>query len=114
MTCVEIGDGDGRLKMYVKVAWLGFDTRIRQFTKGLSVTSSWVNVVYLNINYCLNFSSSSAARGGSRRGGGGGRGGGSGGRGGRGEQRWWDPVWRAERLRQQQAEVNSNAKFKTK
>ncbi|KAH1262507.1 DExH-box ATP-dependent RNA helicase DExH1 [Glycine max] len=48
--------------------------------------------------------SSSAARGGSRRGGGGGRGGGSGGRGGRGEQRWWDPVWRAERLRQQQAE----------
>ncbi|KAG5052412.1 hypothetical protein JHK87_004610 [Glycine soja] len=41
MTCVEIGDGDGRLKMYVKVAWLGFDTRIRQFTKGLSVTSSW-------------------------------------------------------------------------
>jgi len=57
MTCVEIGDGDGRLKMYVKVAWLGFDTRIRQFTKGLSVTSSWVNVVYLNINYCLNFSS---------------------------------------------------------
>ncbi|ESW17778.1 hypothetical protein PHAVU_007G267400 [Phaseolus vulgaris] len=42
--------------------------------------------------------SSSAGRGGGRRGGGGG------GRGGRGEQRWWDPVWRAERLRQQQAE----------
>ncbi|CAJ1967277.1 unnamed protein product [Sphenostylis stenocarpa] len=41
--------------------------------------------------------SSSAGRGGGRRGGGGGR-------GGRGEQRWWDPVWRAERLRQQQAE----------
>lgn len=41
-------------------------------------------------------------RGGSgrNRGGGGGRGG-----GGRGEQRWWDPVWRAERLRQMQGEV---------
>lgn len=42
--------------------------------------------------------------GGSRRGGGGqGRGGGRG--GGGGEQRWWDPVWRAERLRQTAAEV---------
>ncbi|XP_059451843.1 DExH-box ATP-dependent RNA helicase DExH1 isoform X2 [Corylus avellana] len=41
-------------------------------------------------------------RGGGRRGGGGG-GGGRG--GGRGEQRWWDPVWRAERLRQKQAEM---------
>ncbi|KAH7854237.1 hypothetical protein Vadar_011602 [Vaccinium darrowii] len=39
--------------------------------------------------------------GGARRGGG--RGGGGG--GGRGEQRWWDPVWRAERLRQQAAEM---------
>ncbi|CAH8382009.1 unnamed protein product [Eruca vesicaria subsp. sativa] len=46
----------------------------------------------------------SSGRGGGRRGGrGGGRGGGGG--GGRGEQRWWDPVWRAERLRQQQAEI---------
>ncbi|KAK4582595.1 hypothetical protein RGQ29_025695 [Quercus rubra] len=44
----------------------------------------------------------SRGRGGARRGGGGG-GGGRG--GGRGEQRWWDPVWRAERLRQQQAEM---------
>ncbi|KAK7268103.1 hypothetical protein RIF29_20790 [Crotalaria pallida] len=44
---------------------------------------------------------SSSGRSGGRRGGGGG-GGGRG--GGRGEQRWWDPVWRAERLRQQQAE----------
>ena len=44
----------------------------------------------------------SRGRGGARRGGGGG-GGGRG--GGRGEQRWWDPVWRAERLRQNQAEV---------
>lgn len=52
-------------------------------------------------------------QGGQRRGGGGpstsGRGGRRGGRGGggggRGEQRWWDPVWRAERLRQQAAEV---------
>ncbi|XP_022766947.1 DExH-box ATP-dependent RNA helicase DExH1 isoform X2 [Durio zibethinus] len=50
---------------------------------------------------------------GSRRGGGpnsgrggGRRGGGGGGRGGRGgEQRWWDPVWRAERLRQKAAEM---------
>ncbi|GMY25404.1 DExH-box ATP-dependent RNA helicase DExH1 isoform X2 [Fagus crenata] len=40
----------------------------------------------------------SRGRGGARRGGGG-RG------GGRGEQRWWDPVWRAERLRQNQAEM---------
>ncbi|KAH7853834.1 hypothetical protein Vadar_007145 [Vaccinium darrowii] len=39
--------------------------------------------------------------GGARRGGG--RGGGGG--GGRGERRWWDPVWRAERLRQQAAEM---------
>lgn len=50
------------------------------------------------------------AQGGRRGGrGGGGRGGGGagrgGGRGGRGEQRWWDPVWRAERLRQMSAEV---------
>lgn len=48
----------------------------------------------------------SSGRGGGRRGGRGGGGGGGGrGGGGRGEQRWWDPVWRAERLRQQQAEV---------
>ncbi|KAJ9559044.1 hypothetical protein OSB04_013658 [Centaurea solstitialis] len=46
-------------------------------------------------------------RGGGRGGGGGRRGGGGGGRGGGGggEQRWWDPVWRAERLRQMQGEV---------
>ncbi|XP_074556601.1 DExH-box ATP-dependent RNA helicase DExH1 [Curcuma longa] len=45
-------------------------------------------------------------RGGGGRGGGGrgGRGGGRGG-GGRGEQRWWDPQWRAERLRQMAGEV---------
>ncbi|KAL4184891.1 hypothetical protein AMTRI_Chr10g227850 [Amborella trichopoda] len=36
---------------------------------------------------------------------GGRRGGGGGGGGGRGEQRWWDPIWRAERLRQKAAEV---------
>ncbi|XP_059668649.1 DExH-box ATP-dependent RNA helicase DExH1 isoform X1 [Cornus florida] len=45
-------------------------------------------------------------RGSGRRGGGGGggrRGGGGG--GGRGEQRWWDPVWRAERLRQNAVEM---------
>ncbi|XVF76079.1 hypothetical protein PTKIN_Ptkin13bG0237300 [Pterospermum kingtungense] len=40
-----------------------------------------------------------SGRGGGRRGGGGGRGG----RGG--EQRWWDPAWRAERLRQKAAEM---------
>ncbi|XP_057506390.1 DExH-box ATP-dependent RNA helicase DExH1 isoform X1 [Actinidia eriantha] len=49
-------------------------------------------------------------QGGRRGGGRGGRLGGDGGRrgggrGGRGEQRWWDPVWRAERLRQQEAEM---------
>lgn len=38
-------------------------------------------------------------------GGGGGRGGRGGGGGGRGEQRWWDPQWRAERLRQMRGEV---------
>lgn len=51
---------------------------------------------------------SSSGRGGGRRGGGGGGGRG----GGRGEQRWWDPVWRAERLRQQQAEVHFTFNFK--
>lgn len=48
------------------------------------------------------------SRGGRRGGGGGGGGRGGGGRGGGGrggEQRWWDPVWRAERLRQQAAQV---------
>ncbi|KAM7505061.1 hypothetical protein LguiB_003965 [Lonicera macranthoides] len=44
-----------------------------------------------------------SGRGGGRRGGRGGRGGGGGGRGG--EQRWWDPAWRAERLRQKAAEM---------
>ncbi|CAI0402208.1 unnamed protein product [Linum tenue] len=44
-------------------------------------------------------------RGGGGRGRGGRGGGGGGGGGGRGEQRWWDPVWRAERLRQQAAEM---------
>ncbi|PSS15858.1 DExH-box ATP-dependent RNA helicase [Actinidia chinensis var. chinensis] len=44
-------------------------------------------------------------RRGGRRGGDGGRRGGGRGGGGRGEQRWWDPVWRAERLRQQAAEM---------
>eukprot|EP01018_Ginkgo_biloba_P016943 Gb_40990 [translate_table: standard] len=46
-------------------------------------------------------------RGGVGGGGGGGRGGvgRSRGGGGGGQQRWWDPVWRAERLRQMQAEV---------
>ncbi|KAK2655365.1 hypothetical protein Ddye_008417 [Dipteronia dyeriana] len=47
--------------------------------------------------------SSAPNRGGGRRGGASGRGGGRG--GGRGEQRWWDPVWRAERLRQKAAEM---------
>ncbi|KAM3408446.1 hypothetical protein ACQJBY_001529 [Aegilops geniculata] len=46
-------------------------------------------------------------RGGGGRGGrgGGGRGGRGGGGGGRGEQRWWDPQWRAERLREMASEV---------
>ncbi|KAL0426591.1 UNVERIFIED_CONTAM: DExH-box ATP-dependent RNA helicase DExH1 [Sesamum latifolium] len=45
-------------------------------------------------------------RGGGGRGGGRGGGGRGGGRGG-GEQRWWDPVWRAERLRQKAAEIEA-------
>lgn len=51
---------------------------------------------------------SGGRRGGPNSGGRGGRGGGRGrGRGGGGgEQRWWDPVWRAERLRQKAAEVD--------
>lgn len=53
----------------------------------------------------------SSGRGGGRRGGGRGGGGRGGGGGGRGEQRWWDPVWRAERLRQQQAEVMNMKSF---
>eukprot|EP00250_Pteridium_aquilinum_P019840 c24596_g1_i1 orf=694-3741(-) len=36
--------------------------------------------------------------------GGGGRGGGRGGGGGGGQQRWWDPQWRAERLKQMRAD----------
>lgn len=45
-------------------------------------------------------------RGGGRQGRGGTGRGSGGGRGGRGgEQRWWDPVWRAERLRQKAAEI---------
>lgn len=44
-------------------------------------------------------------RGRGRGGGGGGGRGGRGGGGGRGEQRWWDPQWRAERLRQMAGEV---------
>ncbi|KAA8518450.1 hypothetical protein F0562_015924 [Nyssa sinensis] len=44
-------------------------------------------------------------RGGPGGGRGGGRRGGGGGGRGRGEQRWWDPAWRAERLRQQAAEM---------
>ncbi len=51
----------------------------------------------------------SQGRGRGGRGAGGGRGGGGrggGGGGGRGGgQRWWDPVWRAEKLKQMQAEV---------
>ncbi|XP_065855873.1 DExH-box ATP-dependent RNA helicase DExH1 isoform X1 [Euphorbia lathyris] len=44
-------------------------------------------------------------RGGGGGGGRGGRGGGGRGAGGRGEQRWWDPVWRAERLREKATEM---------
>lgn len=51
-----------------------------------------------------NFQGGRRGGGPSRGRGGGGRGGGGRG-GGRGEQRWWDPVWRAERLRQQAAEM---------
>uniref|UniRef100_A0A0E0BBK8 RNA helicase n=1 Tax=Oryza glumipatula TaxID=40148 RepID=A0A0E0BBK8_9ORYZ len=49
-------------------------------------------------------------RGRGRGGGGAGRGGGGGGRGGggRGEQRWWDPQWRAERLRQMAGEEQAH------
>ena len=49
-----------------------------------------------------------------RGGGGGGRGGGGGGRGGSGGggQRWWDPVWRAEKLKQMQGEVIYNRTFR--
>ena len=48
---------------------------------------------------------SQRGRGRGRGRGGGGRGGRGGGGGGRGEQRWWDPQWRAERLRQMAGEV---------
>jgi ATP-dependent RNA helicase DHX36 len=48
-------------------------------------------------------------RGGGGRGGGrggfGGGGGGRGGGGGGGGQRWWDPAWRAEKLKQMHGEV---------
>lgn len=58
------------------------------------------------MSYRPNYQGGRRGAGGRGRGGGGRRGGGrGGGGGGRGEQRWWDPVWRAERLRQQAAEV---------
>ncbi|GMH22995.1 hypothetical protein Nepgr_024838 [Nepenthes gracilis] len=53
------------------------------------------------MSYRPNYQGGRGARGGGR---GVGRRGGGGG-GGRGEQRWWDPVWRAERLRKIAAEV---------
>lgn len=60
------------------------------------------------MSYRPNYQGGRRGAGGRGRGGGGRRGGGrGGGGGGRGEQRWWDPVWRAERLRQQAAEVLS-------
>lgn len=56
------------------------------------------------MSYRPNYQGGRRGGGRSRGGGGGGRRGGGGG-GGRGEQRWWDPVWRAERLRQNTAEL---------
>lgn len=50
-------------------------------------------------------SNTQRGRGGGGGGRGRGRGGGGGGRGGGGQQRWWDPVWRAERLQQMRQEV---------
>ncbi|KAL8505164.1 hypothetical protein ACS0TY_016392 [Phlomoides rotata] len=56
------------------------------------------------MSYRPNFQGGRRGGGGRGRGGRGGGGRGGGGRGGRGEQRWWDPVWRAERLSQMAAE----------
>ncbi|XP_057805318.1 DExH-box ATP-dependent RNA helicase DExH1 isoform X1 [Salvia miltiorrhiza] len=65
-------------------------------------------IKFVRISNCSSMSYRPNAQGGRRGGRGGGRGGGGagrgGGRGGRGEQRWWDPAWRAERLRQMSAE----------
>ncbi|XP_072988062.1 DExH-box ATP-dependent RNA helicase DExH1 isoform X2 [Typha latifolia] len=58
------------------------------------------------MSYRPNYQGGRRGGGGGGRGGGGrGRGGGGGGRGGGGQQRWWDPQWRAERLRQMAGEV---------
>ncbi|XP_072956855.1 DExH-box ATP-dependent RNA helicase DExH1 [Typha angustifolia] len=57
------------------------------------------------MSYRPNYQGGRRGGGGGRGGGGRGRGGGGGGRGGGGQQRWWDPQWRAERLRQMAGEV---------
>ncbi|GMP98569.1 hypothetical protein CsSME_00046401 [Camellia sinensis var. sinensis] len=57
------------------------------------------------MSYRPNFQGGRRGGGPAGRGGGGRRGGGGGGGRGRGEQRWWDPVWRAERLGQKAAEM---------
>ncbi|KAL2533500.1 RNA helicase family protein [Abeliophyllum distichum] len=71
-----------------------------------------IKSVHIRISTFSSMSQRPNFQGGRRGGGGRGGGGGGGGRGrgggrggGGGEQRWWDPVWRAERLRQKAAEM---------
>ncbi|KAG6693835.1 DExH-box ATP-dependent RNA helicase DExH1 isoform X1 [Carya illinoinensis] len=68
--------------------------------------SSRLQISALPMSHRPNFQGGRRGGPNSGRRGGGRRGGGGGGRGGgRGEQRWWDPAWRAERLRQNEAEM---------
>ncbi|KAL7225922.1 hypothetical protein ACSBR1_021134 [Camellia fascicularis] len=76
--------------------------------KTLSTSRFRILISTTSMSYRPNFQGGRRGGGPAGRGGGGrrGRGGGGGGRGrGRGEQRWWDPVWRAERLGQKAAEM---------
>ncbi|XP_056687061.1 DExH-box ATP-dependent RNA helicase DExH1 isoform X2 [Spinacia oleracea] len=92
---------------------------LKHFTSSFPFPISKPPLLHLSPRLFLSSMSSRPNYQGGRRGGGGGggrnrgggnRGGGSGGRGGRGggggggEQRWWDPVWRAQRLAQKAAE----------
>ncbi|KAF5937832.1 hypothetical protein HYC85_025338 [Camellia sinensis] len=73
--------------------------------KTLSTSRFRILISTTSMSYRPNFQGGRRGGGPAGRGGGGRRGGGGGGGRGRGEQRWWDPVWRAERLGQKAAEM---------
>ncbi|KAI7992631.1 DExH-box ATP-dependent RNA helicase DExH1 [Camellia lanceoleosa] len=74
--------------------------------KTLSTSRFRILISTTSMSYRPNFQGGRRGGGPAGRGGGGRRGGGGGGGGrGPGEQRWWDPVWRAQRLGQKAAEM---------